>query len=520
MNFRLFSKKRGYLPKWADTCVVIVAGLLYSIVAGLFLERESSYFDEGFTSYLARFSPLDIAHYTALDVHPPLYYIVLHYWQQLFGIDVVSLRFMSILWGVIALVFVFLLVRKMFGSRAGYSALVFVILSPLFIRYSEAMRMYTMAIALVTAGTYALILLATNATSHRRRTWGIYALLVSAGMWTNYFTAFVWLAHFAWIVWEKRIKKDQFLRDWLIAIGAAVVLYLPWLPWLLVRFASVQATGFWIPPISVDTIVSTITTATTYTNSSQTTNWLAVGVCLYVILATFVIIRVYKSLAANKNQQAIFRLLIMCAAVPIIGLIIVSLPPFRSSFVYRYVLNGVFMSTIVIGCSFALVTFKRNSLFKKVGLYTIAIIILGTGVIIAKQQGNRSLDTGVKNMVAQAIDRIHAHSTPGEPIISRSPYTYYTAALYETSEHPTYYTFSSTLNNIGSTHMLYDHPEKRGVKNLAQFANQYPKIWILAEDRHSANTPPAASWHRNQSFTLYDPVSHLPTAYGTEFVKP
>jgi mannosyltransferase len=515
---RIFKRNRRKNDAWwHDILVLLTACSAYVVIASLGIGQESSYFDEGFTSYLARFSPLDIAHYTALDVHPPLYYIALHYWQALFGIDVFNLRFMSVAWGVIAIIFGFLLVRRLFGRAAAASSLVFMILSPLFIRYSEAMRMYTMAITIVVAATYVLVLLATNATRHKRLLWITYAVLVTAGMWTNYFTAFVWLAHLIWVVWEWKGGRVNLVKHWLLAIGLAVVLYLPWLPWLLLRFSDVQSTGFWIKPIAVDTLASTITTATVYTGSAQTTNWLAVAVCIYVALTGVVIAWSYR--AFNAKQQALFRLLIICAVIPILALILLSLPPFRSSFVYRYVLNGVFMATLVIGIAYATIQFKHRPVLKKIGLYSFAIVILGLGVFNAKQAGNRSLDTGVKNMVAQAITKINATSVPGEPIISRSPYTYYTASLYETTKRPIYYTFTSSLNKVGSTHMLYDHPEKRGIKDMVAFGNHHKRLWMLAEDRYGAMNPPSTHWKRSQSFVLYDPVTHVPTVYASEYVK-
>lgn len=520
MKFNAFLRSK--VSSWQlDVVFLIVACVAYVFICCLFLGNESSYFDEGFTSYLARFSPMEIAHYTALDVHPPLYYIALHYWQQLVGIDVFSLRFFSVIWGVVAIVFAFLFARRTFGQRAAWSVLLFVVLSPLFIRYSEAMRMYTMALAIVAAATYILVLLHDRTTKHRKLLWIVYAVLVSAGMWTNYFTAFIWLAHLLWI--QVGMRKGQsgetkrFVKQWWLAVGGAILLYLPWLPWLIIRFTDVQSSGFWIKPISVDTIVSTLTTATVYKSSTSVIGWLALLACIYIGLVVYVIIRAYRH--APESQRRYLLLLILCMTVPVGGLILLSMPPLQSSYVYRYVINGVFMATILVGISFALVTFSRHNILKKVGLYTLAVVILMSGVVAVKQAGNRSLDTGVKNMVAQAMKRIQADSEPGTPIVSRSPYTYFTASLYETKEHPVYYTFNRSLSKVGSTHVLHDHPEERGIMNLANFAAEYEKIWIIAEDKQSVQTPPATDWKLSQTFTLHDPESGLATSYGAEYVK-
>lgn len=520
MKFRAFL--RSTVHAWqGDTLVLLFACMAYVFICCLFLGGESSYFDEGFTSYLARFTPLEIAHYTALDVHPPLYYIALHYWQQLVGIDVFNLRLFSVLWGVIAIVFAFLLARRAFGHKAAWSVLFFVVLSPLFIRYSEAMRMYTMALAIVAAATHILVLLHDPTTKRRKLLWATYAVLVSAGMWTNYFTAFVWLAHLIWVCVSVRTEPareaKRFIKHWWLATGASVLLYLPWLPWLIVRFTDVQSNGFWIKPISVDTIASTFTTAIVYKNSVNTTGWLALFVCLYIGLTTYIVIRTYRQVSARRRKYLL--LLAMCAVVPIAGLILLSIPPLQSSYVYRYVISGIFMATVLIGVSLALVKFSQHTILKKVTLYMLATVVLLCGITAVKQAGNRSLDTGVKNMVSQAMERIKANSAPGTPIISRSPYTYYTASLYETKDHPVYYTFSSDLNKVGSTHMLYDHPKKRGIKDLAKFAAQHEKIWIISEDKQSVQTPPTSGWKLSQTFTLHDPKSGLATSYGAEYTR-
>lgn len=514
---------RKVVGTWqSDVVIILFACTLYAVICCLFLGGESSYFDEGFTSYLARFSPLEIAHYTALDVHPPLYYITLHYWQQLVGIDVFSLRAMSVLWGIVAIIFAFLMAKRIGGRRAAWSVLLFVILSPLFIRYSEAMRMYTMALAIIAAATYILILLYNPATRQRRILWLLYAILVSAGMWTNYFTAFVWLAHLAWVssmaIAKPKKPLRRFIQRWWQAIGISVLFYLPWLPWLIMRFADVQSTGFWIKPISIDTLTSTVTTAIVYRSAALTTDWLAVLVSIYIGLSAYVIVQVHRQ--ASVEMRVHLRLIFLCAVIPILGLILLSMPPLQSSYVYRYVICGIFMAAIISGICFALVRFSSHSVLKKTGLYCLSIIVLMSGVIAVKQAGNRSLDTGVKNMVAQAVERIHRQSEPGTPIVSRSPYTYYTASLYETKEHPVYYTFSQSLNKVGSTHMLYDHPEERGIKDLAKFADGHDKIWIIAEDEFSAAKPPTVGWQRSQSFILHDPVSSAATTYGSEYTKP
>jgi mannosyltransferase len=510
---------------WRWDIFVLVIGLcVYALLMIPSLGADSAYFDEGYSAYLAQFNLIEIAQYTARDVHPPLYYDALHFWRYIVGNDVFGLRLLSVLFGAIAIIFAFLIARSGFGRKAAWSVLPFVILSPLFIRYSEAMRMYTMVLAICGAATFVLLQAYRQRSPTRRYwLWGAYAVLVSAGMWTNYFTALVWAGHLVWVVSEywaskKHTTDRRLYREWRIAVIAAIVLYIPWIPALVMRFADVQSNGFWIEALSVNTLVSTVTVAVTFTSAQATKGWLIVLVALFVASASWVCWQAYKQHPDKRSQ---LRLLAFTAITPAVLLIIMSLPPFRSSsYVYRYVLAAIFITTILIGVSMALVRFHRDNTLKKIMLYGAMILILAIGVMIAKQAGNRSLDTGTKSMMAQTIRAVQKAADSGDPILVRSPYSYYSAALYETPNHPIYYLHTNALNKAGATPMLYDHPERRGIKNIAEFAKQHDTIWIVSEERWSAKTPPVATWKKARSFVSYDKIADRTATYATEYVKP
>ncbi len=506
-------------PSW-DVVGILAGVSVYLAFLLPILGRDSAYFDEGYSSYLAHLGILDMAHYTALDVHPPLYYAVLHFWSMVVGTSVANLRLFSVVWGVAVIVLVFLMTRRWFGRLSAYLALGFIVLSPLFVRYSEAMRMYTMAAAICLAATYVLLwVTSTKLTVTRQRiAWAVYAVLVSAGMWTNYFTALVFATHLLWVVYEYRADKKGFAANWKWwrrAIIAAIVLYLPWLPWLLQRYLDVQATGFWIPPISINALVSTVTMALTFRDSSETTNWLVVTVIAIVASLLWLVPRVHQSFDGAKKRA--FRLIVGLSIIPTLLLAIGSLPPLRSSYVYRYALFAVIMSAATMGIVIAWAPFKRHIGLKKTIL---AIVIFGTltsGIVYAHASGSRSLDTGSEPMIGQAMDRIDQLSSGSEPIIARSPYTYYAAALYTSTKHPVYFIETPSLKAIGSTRPLYDRPFDGGIANLATFIQQHNKIWLVSEDKYSIGSLPATNWKKTNSFTLYDQQMGKATVYAAEY---
>ncbi len=521
MKSSVLSLRFNRLPAWID--VVFLSAVIGSFVGVwlLVVGQSSIDFDEGFSAYIARFNPLEIAYYTALDVHPPLYYVALHYWQLLFGSDVSILRMMSVSWGGVALIFAFLLVRRSFGRTAAWLATPLLAVEPLFFHYSGIMRMYSMAIAISLAATYILVRIASTIEHKQRvRLWSIYAVLVAIGMWTNYFTALVWLAHLAWLAYEQKQRGNsfrQFLRHsgWARAIGVSIVLFLPWLPAFAFRFAEVQIAGFWIKPISVDTLPSTLTMSTVYQTATNAKGWLMlvlVGGAVLLVLGAIQLMR-----SSSDSTKRALQLLIISSILPIALLILLSLPPLTSSYVYRYILPALCFGTLIIGIVLALVRLGKYEGFKKIALYIGIFVIFVSGCVESIRIGSQNLDSGKVTLISQMVAKL-ANVTGDSPVLAWSPYTYYVATAYEQPDHPIYYADTPLLEKIGSLKMLADHPFDRRIKDVAKFAQQYDSIWILAEDKPTAAQSPVNGWRQGRSITLTDPITGKQPAIAIEYL--
>ena len=155
------------------------------------LTLPSVWFDEGYSMYLMRYDLADLTHYTAVDVHPPLYYYLLKGWTSLFGDSVAACRLLSVVLGVIVLVLVYLLIKKLFNRKSASLATFLVAISPMFVRYGIETRMYMLVLVIALLAVFAFHnLLHTN-----KRRWAVtMGVLMSLGMWTHYFTAMIWLS--------------------------------------------------------------------------------------------------------------------------------------------------------------------------------------------------------------------------------------------------------------------------------------------------------------------------------------
>jgi predicted membrane-bound mannosyltransferase len=83
----------------------------------LSLADANIWWDEGWSVWLARQSVLGIARGTAADVHPPLYYWLLHAWQALAGESEFAVRFLSVAAGTLTVVALWYLGRLLLPGR-------------------------------------------------------------------------------------------------------------------------------------------------------------------------------------------------------------------------------------------------------------------------------------------------------------------------------------------------------------------------------------------------------------------
>ncbi|MEJ2749255.1 MAG: glycosyltransferase family 39 protein, partial [Anaerolineae bacterium] len=73
------------------------------------LGDKSVWWDEGLAAWTARSSLAATANWTAHDVHPPLYFWLLHFWRLASGDSEFGLRLLSVLLGLLTVAAAYLL---------------------------------------------------------------------------------------------------------------------------------------------------------------------------------------------------------------------------------------------------------------------------------------------------------------------------------------------------------------------------------------------------------------------------
>lgn len=408
--------KAKSLDKYFVPVLIIVAlgAMAISLMIGL---AQSVWFDEAFSVMLAKQPVITLIHLTAADTHPPFYYLLLKGWAGLFGWGEFALRSLSVLAMGGAIIFAGLLAKRMFGVRAALISLPFIALSPLLLRYGFEIRMYALASLIGIAATYALVLALEAKTKHRQwQLYVIYALLVALGVYTLYYTALLWIAHFLWLAWRAVRNRESIVRaPWFIAMLGSVVLFLPWLPVFISQIGN-GALASVSQQMDVDSLVGIVSFAFLYQPA-----WSLGGsgtIIVVFIAVTISILGVRAMKHASKKEQDYLALLGMYLAVPVALIALVSLA--KPMYTERYISHVLLGAMILVGVLIAYGV-KRASI-KMWFAVTVVYITLLLGVGQLAQVGNfnfqRLQQPAVKAATANLRD-----CNKKDTIFAADPYT-------------------------------------------------------------------------------------------------
>ncbi len=162
------------------------------------------------------------------ETHPPGYFLLLNVWSRLVGSDLLTLRVLSIYFGMFTLAFTFRLARRAGTGDQALDAVVLITFLAYFEFYIHEIRMYAL-LAMLSAWVVWSYSMVVN--PHTRKRW---FHLLSLGLSS---AAIIYVHLFGFIMWAAIgayhlllvPKNRRWLQICLVMIGA-FCLYLPWLP--------------------------------------------------------------------------------------------------------------------------------------------------------------------------------------------------------------------------------------------------------------------------------------------------
>ena len=472
--------------------------IIINTIKAWHLTVMSLWHDESFSALLIQYDLKEMIYRISLDVHPPLYYLLLKGWAFFFTGSLFSIRMFSVFFGILTIFALYILINKLFQNRG------LALFSSIILAFSSFQIQYDMEARMYTLGTFFLIISCIflfNALNTKRWIWWIlYSLAITAGIYTHYYVVFWILAQGLFILYwmnkELGFNIISWLKSKIFQMGAAsyalaVILFLPWLKVFLQQLSQVQE-NYWIPELSIWSIPNTFLSMTTGGSTNPDTMWyLLIGITALAISAIIYFL--------IKTQHSAKWLLFYLVLIPFLGSVAIS---FKTSiYLDRYFIFTLpFYLTILAG-SILLINKKilRNSL--------IFIFIMGS--IISFPARWQAFDIAEKPGIAAAAEFLNENIENQDKLFIGSSFVYFTFKYYNQTGVKALLYAPGELLHYSGTALL--NPEdiitdftaetKKGdtawIINTTGFGNYKPEVprdWELIKEKGFEDTYNYRGW--------------------------
>ena len=219
--------------------IFVAAGLIYSFHLGANAFGAS----EAYSAWAAAKPGIGAIVRTPV-LHDPgkqvFYYVVLHYYTQIFGLSEISLRSMSVIFSLMTLALVFALGCEMFDESTALAAAAMWAFNPFAVVFAHAARMYPMLIAIALAHLLTLL----RVRSRPGIMGGIGCGILGAAMPYTHMAGLMILGAEAAILLRDLARGRRDTIAWM-AIIVAGALFVPYLPYAI-RQSQQMIYGHWL----------------------------------------------------------------------------------------------------------------------------------------------------------------------------------------------------------------------------------------------------------------------------------
>ena len=242
-------KKRDFIT--SDFFIVALVAVMTILYVSLIF-NHNIWTDEAFTMDLVNSNSIvGIIKGTAVDVHPPLYYLITYFFVALFGTSVQVYKIVSIVPMVLTMLLGLFYVKPWFGTKTAVLYILFLNAIPCVMEYGVQVRMYSWCIFFISLAAFSAY------GYYQSKTKKHLLLLTLAALCACYTHNFamisaVFIYIFLGISLILRERKIPF--KWLLSGIVVSIFYLPWLL-ILYHQTNNRVGNYWISNIDRETIL-------------------------------------------------------------------------------------------------------------------------------------------------------------------------------------------------------------------------------------------------------------------------
>lgn len=416
-------------------CLLLVV-VMGSGVRAYKLTARSLWFDEAFSWRLSQFPLPEMLARSAQDVHPPLYYLLLKGWTNVFGASLLALRSFSVTLAAATIAAGYVLVAYALSSRAaGLTTALLLAVSGFEIQFSWEARMYTLGTFLALVSTWCLLHALTQQ-SQRAWWWLTYAAAAAAFAYTHYYAFFSLAAQALFVILyilvatRGRVGEILHWKVFWFALLAALValgLFAPWLPIFLQQQQQVQA-SFWIPPLDRWSIPDTFYRMYLPTTEPLSRSGTGLLRSLLPLVATLGMWTALLLLARFRRgtPRAALACIVLSGVVPFAVSVVFSLVTPQSVYQDRFFI----FAHLFILLGWAALCWSLPWRIPRIVVISAAVIFLAAGSVHYWVH----IDIPRKPGAHAAAQEIFRQRTAAEPVVVSSPFVFFAIDHYAEEE--------------------------------------------------------------------------------------
>jgi mannosyltransferase len=235
-----------------STQKIIILGLtlLAFLLRAYRLEGQSYWIEEAWTLYFAKLSLPELWHSLLTEEpKPPFYYFTTLYWIRWAGDSEYALRFLSLVFGVMAVPLTYRLGQALGDDRLGLLTALLLTVAPYQIWHSQEARMYSIFTAASVMSMWGFVKMLPNLTGFQKpirfncwRWWLLYVIGTEWAILTHYHALVIIGSQglFLLLTWRRT------WRSYPAWVGTLIVIFLLYVPWLFVSSALLERFLHWL----------------------------------------------------------------------------------------------------------------------------------------------------------------------------------------------------------------------------------------------------------------------------------
>ena len=465
----------------------IPIGMLVIYLQTIF--NNSIWLDEAFSMSMIQQNFWEMICNTAIDVHPPLYYIILKIMVWIFNIflgnSIWSAKIVSIIPIIILMIVSNTTIKKMYGKKTALLFQILILSVPQIMNYAIEIRMYTWGLLFVT-----MFYLYCIKWKRENKKIDIILMTVFAivAAYTHYFALIPVAGIYIYILIETLIKRDKKqIKEILLSILACCIAYLPW---IIIWFKQVLTVkdNYWIGEITWEVFKLYFKFPFLIEESK----------ILTYILAVILLLSVCILFIKRKDKESKYYLLGLLVPVGTIMVGVIASEILRPVFINRYIvcsLGVLWLAVAILLTKYC----KKKYIFS---ILTIIILIVGSTNAYYLIKKEKQYDQEIDKTLSY-IDTISDNTFifDGNQIQRVIAYYYPNTQTY---------LYNKEITNL--TKQVYRQTHMEIIENLEEIKNIQQEVYVFVLEKQTLDKLTSLGYHdeacgtykiENYTFTIY-----------------